>query len=64
MMYQKLKTNIYKHLQNVIYLLNIFKKKINICLKFSEKVMGFIMKFKNSYKNKQQSKQIRKLAHY
>jgi hypothetical protein len=29
-----------------------------------EKVMGFINKFKKSYKSKQQSKKIEKLAHH
>ncbi len=51
MMYQKPKTNIYnqkpqidiyKQLQNAIYFLSIYKKKINIYFKISKKVMGFI----------------------
>ncbi len=36
--YQRLKTNIYKQLQNAIYLLRFYKNKICIFLYFSEKV--------------------------
>jgi len=61
---QKPKINIYKQLQNAIYLIIIYKKKINLFSKFSKKVIGFIGKFKKSSKNKQQRKWIKKLAHY
>jgi hypothetical protein len=43
MIYQKPKTNIYKQLQNAIYLLRIYIKKIEIFYKLSKKVMGFIV---------------------
>jgi hypothetical protein len=40
MIYQKPKTNIYKQLQNAIYLLSIYKENINIFSKFLEKSYG------------------------
>jgi hypothetical protein len=39
---QKPKTHIYKQLQNVIYLLSIYRNNITIYSKFLEKVMGYI----------------------
>jgi hypothetical protein len=55
-----IKKNIYKQLQGAIYLLRIYKNKIDIFSKLLEKVMGFIvymqvkkiLQFKNKNKNK------------
>jgi len=40
MSYQKPKTNIYKQLQNGIYLLSIYKNKIDIIYKISKNNYG------------------------
>jgi hypothetical protein len=64
MIYQKPKTNIYKQLQNAIYLLSIYIKKIEIFYKLSKKIMGFIVEklwglyasLENPKKKQQQNK--------